>query len=49
MPSHSLMPRGEQVPIFPERDSILGQPHIHLSICLINTEYQCVSGPMLEI
>lgn len=29
MPSRSLMPRGELVPIFPEKDSLLGHPSIH--------------------
>lgn len=37
MPSHSLMPRGEPVPTIPEMDSLLGQPHIHPSICSVNT------------
>lgn len=33
MPFHSLMPRGELVPIFPEKNSLIGLP----SICSINT------------
>lgn len=37
MPSHSLMPRGELVPTFPEWGSLLGHPCIRPSICSVNT------------
>lgn len=45
MPSRSLMPRGELVPTFPERDSLLLQPHVHPPICSINSSWvptECV-------